>query len=230
MRPIVVGYGSSSRAPPNSPRACFEAFDQGADAVSVDVCETADGVLIVGNRRTLRMLAPHSGGLPTWSLVRHADVGTVFATEKTRHPLLKLDEFFGAMGPLALHVSIDGFLTKAASEALESTVRSRRSGETTVLAVPEWFARARLPAHVPRVAILRGLEDLEDLAAMRADAIAASARGFPSMGRLRMAKVALRCDARGSLVAARVSGVVAVHTERPLWFRSAWSESPRIRL
>lgn len=226
-----MGYGSCGYAPPNSANACFEAFDSGADAFAVDVCETGDGVVVVGNRRTLRVLVPRFEGVPTWPAVKDADLGAVFGGGRARHRVVCVRDFLEAMGPLSLHLVVDGSLTRRASAVLEEAVRLRVVGETTVVAVPEWLEHARLPNHVPRVALLRGGEHSSDCISIRADALAAPARSLPTLGRLRIAKIALRCDTRPALVAAQITGAFAVHTERPAWFRCAWGEAapPRFR-
>ena len=87
-----------------------------------------------------------------------------------------------------------------------------------------------LPEHVRRIALLRSGEDAAEVPRRGVDGVAAPARSLPSLGRLRLPKIALGCDTRSGLAAAMSSGVAAVHTERPAWFNWAWSEPVPARL
>lgn len=220
----VVGYGSCGFTPPNSVDVCFEAFDQGADAAAVDVCETSDGVVVVANPRALRVLAL---GTPSWDVVKEADLGAAFGRRRSRHRVLRLADFFQAMGPLPIHLVIDAELKAKASEELRKVVASRTTGETTVLASAEWLGQVLLPGHIPRILLLHGVEEVFELAGVRVDGVAATARSLPSLERLRVPKVALRCDTRAAVAAARFAGVRAVYTERPGWLRAVWDEPRR---
>ena len=153
MRPLIVGYGSSGRAPPNTPSACFEAFDAGADAAAVDVCETFDGVMVVGNRRTLRLLQPRD--VPSWAAIEASDLGQVFGTVSGQHRVLRLESFLHAMGPLSIHLVLDGPVRTGAWDGLVGAVTRRREGETAVLAPPMQLYDCDLPEHVRRIALLR---------------------------------------------------------------------------
>lgn len=228
MRPRVVGYGSSGRAPPNSVAACYEAFDSGADAVAVDVCTTGDGVLVVGNHRMLRLLRPGAGARPAWAEIKDADVGAAFSGTASPHRLLVLDEFLEKMGPLSISLVARGEPTNVTARFSE-LVAQRRKGETTVVAAPEWLDLLSLPTHVPRVALLLNLRGPDDLVGVRADAVALPARALVSFRRCAVPKVALQCDTRPSLVEARAAAVVSVFTERPAWFRCTWSEVSETR-
>lgn len=224
MRPRIVGYGAGGRAPPNSITACFDAFDGGADAVAVDVCETRDGVLVVGNRRTLRVLAPRATELPAWAEVKDADLGAVFDCGPSRHRLARLEDFLSAMGPTSIFLVVGAGFGRRASMGFEAVVRARPHGETSVVAPPGWLASSALPERVPRVALLRDGVEVGELGGVRADAVAMPARSLCFFGRSGIPKVALHCDTRPALLAARTASAVAVLTERPAWLRCAWSE------
>jgi len=228
MRPLIVGYGSSGRVPPNTPSACFEAFDAGADAAAVDVCETFDGVMVVGNRRTLRLLQPRD--VPSWPAIEGSDLGAVFGTGSGKHRVLRLETFLQAMGPLSIHLVLDGPVRGDGWESLVDVVTRRREGETAVLAPPMQLYDCDLPEQIRRIALLRSGEDATEVPRRGVDAVAAPARSLPGLGRLRLPKIALGCDTRSGLVAAMASDVAAVHTERPSWFRWAWTEPAPARL
>ncbi|MCR9159491.1 MAG: hypothetical protein ACE37F_22700 [Nannocystaceae bacterium] len=230
MKPRVVGYGSCGRAPPSSITACFESFDHGSEAFCIDVCETSDGVLVACNRRTLRLLAGWPSRIPGWAAVEDADLGEAFGGGRTRHRVLPLEEFLDSMGPLPMHVSVDGPLGKTATRAFERIIRSRMTGDTTVLARPHWLSQADLPEYTPLVAVLQPGEDSDDLAASVAHAVAMPARSLVAFGRTRMPRIALACDTRAAIAAARGSGAITVHTERPAWFRAAWIDDPFARV
>lgn len=230
MKPRVVGYGSCGRAPQSSITACFESFDHGAEAFCIDACETSDGVLVASNRRTLRLLAGWSAVVPRWSAVEDTDLGEAFGGGRTRHRVLPLAEFLDSMGPLPMHVCVDGPLSRDATRRFENVIRNRMSGDTTVLGRPHWLSQAELPEYTPLVALLQPGEDSDDLASSVAHAIAMPARALAAFGRTRTPRVALACDTRASIAAVRASGAIAVHTERPAWFGSAWIDDPFARV
>ncbi len=229
MTPIIVGYGSSGQAPPNTVAACLEAFDFGAGAVAVDVCETSDGQLVCANRRTLRLLGVR-GVEPDWAMLRNEDLGRVFGPGVTHHRVVRLATLLDALGSLSVHLMLDDALRPSSWHQLEHIVALRSQGETTVLASADQLADSSLAAHVQRVAIVRGPEDVAQLRASSVSAVATQARSLPLLGRIRMPRVALGCDTRGGLAAAHAAGVVALHTERPAWLRWAWTETPATRM
>jgi len=224
MRPQIVGCGSSGRAPPNTVTACFEAIDGGADSVAVDVCETADGMLVVANRRTLRLLHPTGLAVPTFEVVSCTPLDGVFGPHASRHRVAPLDTFLAEIGGLSLHVRIDGAIRPEAWRAFESTLFARESGPTTVLGTPRRIVDWRVPSHVQRVALIEGADDLYDAVAGHVDGVAASARSLSTLGRVRLPLLALDCDTRSALVMAREVRAVAVLTERPAWLRCVWDE------
>ncbi len=209
---------------------CFESFDHGAEAFCIDASETRDGVLVAANHRTLRLLAGWSAEVPTWSAVQDADLGEAFGGGHSRHRILPLEEFLDSMGPLQMHVSVEGPLTRDATRRLENVIRGRMSGDTTVLGRPHWLSQAEFPEYTPLVALLQPGEDSDDLASSVADAVAMPARALVAFGRTRTPRIALACDTRASIAAARATGAIAVHTERPAWFRSAWIDDPVARV
>ncbi len=228
MTPLIVGYGSSGQAPPNTVAACFEAFDYGAAAVAVDVCETADGKLVCANRRILRLLGVR-GVEPDWTTLQHLDLGRVFGVRVGRHRVVELPTLLQDLGSLSVHLVLDEAIRPASWRLLERVVGLRARGETTVLASADQLAESSLARHVARVAVVRGPEDLCELGGSRVSAIAVQARSLPLFGRVRLPRIALGCDTRSALAAAQASGAVAVHTERPGWLRCAWTERPATR-
>ena len=189
-----------------------------------------DGVLVASNRRTLRLLAGWSAVVPNWGTVEDQDLGEAFGGGSTRHRVLPLEEFLDSMGPLPMHVWVDGPLSREATRRFEAIVRRRMSGDTTVLGRPHWLSQAELPEYTPQVAVLQPGEDSDDLASSVAHAIAMPARALAAFGRTRMPRIALACDTRASIAAARETGAIAVHTERPAWFRAAWVDDPFARV
>jgi hypothetical protein len=230
VKPRVVGYGSCGRAPPCSTSACFEAFDHGAESYCIDVCETRDGVLIAANRRTLRFLAGWTSVIPSWGAVEGADLGQAFGGGVTRHRVLTFAGFLGSVGPLSMHVHVDGPMSEPSIREFERVIRARESGSTTVLGRPQWLSHAELPKCVRQVAVLQVGQDCEDLPSVHVDAIAMPARALATFGRTRRPKVALACDTRAGVVAAKDAGVVDVHSERPAWLRAAWMDDALARV
>lgn len=224
MRPNVVGYGSSGRAPPNTASACFQALDGGADSVAVDICETSDGVLVVANRRTLRLLRPVGPNVPTFEAISGAALDQVFGPHASRHRVVTLRAFLSEVGGVPLHLRLDGALSKEAWRTFESLLFDRRSGVTTVVASPSRLVGWEVPLHVQRVAVVEDAEDVYDAVTARLEAIAASARCLPMFGRVRSSLVALECDTRSAVAAVRTLRVAAVFTERPAWLRCIWDQ------
>ena len=229
MRPRIVGCGSCGRAPPNTIAACFEAIDGGADSAAVEICETADGVVVVANRRTLRLLRPVGPRVPTFEAVAAAGLHEVFGPHASRHRVVRLDTFLAEVSGLSLHLRVDGPFRPEAWRAFESMLFARESGETAVLGTPERIVDWSVPSHVHRVALVEGAEDVCDAVTGRLDAVAASARSLSMFGRVRLPLIALDCDTRSALTLARTVGVAAVFTERPAWFRCAWGQSRHTR-
>ncbi len=224
MRPQIVGCGSSGRAPPNTVTACFEAIDGGADSVAIDICETADGVLVVANRRTLRLLQPTGPSVPTFEAVSRTPLDGVFGPHASRHRVAALDAFLAEIGGLSLHVRIDGPLRPAAWRAFEAMLFARDSGGTTVLGAPVRIVDWRVPSHVRRVALIESADDMYDAVAGHVDGVAASARSLTALKGIQIPLIALDCDTRSALVLARTVRAVAVFTERPAWLRSVWDQ------
>lgn len=224
MRPRIVGYGSCGAVPPNSLASCLAAFESGADAFALDVCETGDGVVVVGNRRALRLIAPRFGGAPSWSVARAADLGVAFGGARSCHRVMTVGGFFEAVGPLALHLMITSPLRQPAVASLIATLRDRTEAATTLVAPAAWIVRAGLPPHVRRVAFLKGGEAASEVSSLGVDAIAVPSRSLPFLGRLEMAKVALHCNSRAAVLSARLGAAAVVHTERPDWFCQSWQD------
>lgn len=223
MRPQIIGYGSSGRAPPNTAGACFEALDGGADSVAVDVCETDDGVLVVANRRTLRLLRPYCAGLPTFDAISGAALDQVFGPHASRYHVVPLRSFLAELGGVPLYLCIDGALRSEAWRTFESIVFTRGRGGTTVLATPDRVVGWDVPSHVHRVAIVEDAEDVYDVVTGHVEAVAAPIRSLSMFRRVRVPLVALECDTRSAIVTARNVRATAVFTERPAWFRCAWT-------
>ncbi len=224
MRPQIVGYGSSGRAPPNTVAACFEALDGGADSVAVDICETSDGVLVVANLRTLRLLQPVGASAPTFEGISAAALDRVFGPHASRYRVVPLRTFLAEVGRVPLHLRIDGTLRAEAWRTFESLLFARPSGGTTVMAAPDRVVDWDVPLHVQRVAVVEDAEDVYDAVTGHVEAVAASARCLPMFGRVRIPLVALECDTRSAVLAARTVRAAAVFTERPAWFRCVWDQ------
>lgn len=168
--------------------------------------------------------------IPRWDAVEDADLGEAFGGGTTRHRVLTFEEFFGSVGPLSMHVQVDGPMSSHSVREFERIVRARAAGSTTVLARAQWFGDAELPEHVLRVAVLQAGEDSEDVASVDVDALAMPARALASFGRTRLPRVALACDTRAAIAVVKDAGVVAMHTERPAWLRAAWMDDPFARV
>lgn len=184
---------------------------------------------MASNRRTLRFLAGWAAEVPAWKRVEDADLGEAFGGGATRHRVLRLEAFLRTVGSLPVHVAVDGPMSRLSIAAFETTIRRRESGHTTVLGRPGWLAGATLPTHVQRVAVLEPGEDSEELASADADAVAMPARAWAAFGRVRVPAVALGCDTRAAVAAAKGVGAIVVHTERPAWLRAAWMDDPFAR-
>lgn len=189
--------------------------------MAVDVCETEDGVVVIGNRRTLRLLAENDDH-PASGIIVGRDLASVFGGERGAHRVLELSEFLDTVGPRSVHLVLDANIRPAATWLLEDAVRARTAGVTTVLATPQFFDGVRLPSFVGRVGLCRSGVEAKG-AVGRFDAVAVGAEALPLLEGVSVAKVVLRCDTSAELLAARAAGVTAAHTERPAWFRCTWT-------
>ncbi len=149
-RPLIIGHrGDSAHAPENTVAAIRQAFDAGADAVEVDVAQTADGHLVLLHDATVDRTTDGTGKLADLTLdrVRALDAGS---WKDARYAGERVPTFGEALqaaterGLLLLDLKAEGLLESIAAE-----VRAKEMTDRVLLCC--WSARQAADArqHLP---------------------------------------------------------------------------------
>ncbi|SDZ89317.1 glycerophosphoryl diester phosphodiesterase [Eubacterium aggregans] len=93
--PLIAGHrGNSTETPENTRAALEKAIAEGADYVEIDVCQTADGVLVISHDSNLSRLTGVDINIweTNYADLKDLDIGSHFSPEFSNERLMTLDE------------------------------------------------------------------------------------------------------------------------------------------
>lgn len=115
-RPLIIGHrGYHAGAPENTLTSIRQGFEQGADAVEIDLAKTADGHLVLLHDRTVNRTTNGQGAVAELTLeqVRALDAGSWKDAKYAGERIPTFDEALDAArghGPLLLDLKAEGLL------------------------------------------------------------------------------------------------------------------------
>ncbi|SDD92227.1 glycerophosphoryl diester phosphodiesterase [Paenibacillus sp. UNCCL117] len=157
IRPLIIGHrGAAGEAPENTLASFRLALEQGADALELDIHETADGQLIVCHDHTVDRTTDRSGSIRELTLAQLGglDAGSWFSEQFAGERLPLLADVFAATPPrIMVNVEVKCSYSPRLSEELRRLLKEFDRQDTVVVSAFSHKTLQRLKQDMPSLKV-----------------------------------------------------------------------------